>query len=266
MPGLLRALAALDYPPAKLDIKLLIEADDRETRAALAPGLAARPVRGDHGPAGGAAQPSRGRSMPACRWPAGTCSRSTTPRTSPIPGSCALAAALFARLPARTACLQGRLVIDNADDSWLTRAYALEYAGLFDVLNPALARCRLPVRSAARRCTCASGCSRALGGWDAYNVTEDADLGMRLALAGYTVGDLPSATIEEARADSGPGSATHPLAQGACPDEPHPWAPPAGERTPPRRAGDALRRGPGPRHGGLGPGLPGLPPGRSGPS
>ncbi|MCJ2088804.1 glycosyltransferase [Methylobacterium sp. E-005] len=39
---------------------------------------------------------------------------------------------------------------------------------------------------------------RALGGWDSYNVTEDADLGMRLALAGYTVGDLPSATHEEA--------------------------------------------------------------------
>ncbi len=39
---------------------------------------------------------------------------------------------------------------------------------------------------------------RALGGWDAWNVTEDADLGMRLALAGYTVGDLPSTTFEEA--------------------------------------------------------------------
>jgi cellulose synthase/poly-beta-1,6-N-acetylglucosamine synthase-like glycosyltransferase len=44
---------------------------------------------------------------------------------------------------------------------------------------------------------------RALGGWDAFNVTEDADLGIRLALAGYTVGDLPSATIEEAPARIG---------------------------------------------------------------
>ena len=44
---------------------------------------------------------------------------------------------------------------------------------------------------------------RTLHGWDAWNVTEDADLGMRLALAGYAVGDLPSATIEEAPATFG---------------------------------------------------------------
>ena len=36
VPRLIRALAALDYPAAKLDIKLLIEADDRGTAAALA--------------------------------------------------------------------------------------------------------------------------------------------------------------------------------------------------------------------------------------
>jgi cellulose synthase/poly-beta-1,6-N-acetylglucosamine synthase-like glycosyltransferase len=63
----------------------------------------------------------------------------------PEPGQLRLAAALFARLPDSTACLQGRLVIDNAGDSRLARAFALEYAGLFDVLNPALARCGLPV-------------------------------------------------------------------------------------------------------------------------
>jgi cellulose synthase/poly-beta-1,6-N-acetylglucosamine synthase-like glycosyltransferase len=39
-----------------------------------------------------------------------------------------------------------------------------------------------------------------LRGWDAWNVTEDADLGIRLALAGYRVADLPSPTLEEAPA------------------------------------------------------------------
>ena len=37
-----------------------------------------------------------------------------------------------------------------------------------------------------------------LRGWDAWNVTEDADLGIRLFMAGYRVADLPSSTLEEA--------------------------------------------------------------------
>jgi cellulose synthase/poly-beta-1,6-N-acetylglucosamine synthase-like glycosyltransferase len=44
---------------------------------------------------------------------------------------------------------------------------------------------------------------RAVHGWDAWNVTEDADLGLRLARAGYRVGDLPSSTFEEAPARPG---------------------------------------------------------------
>lgn len=122
----------------------------------------------------------------------------------PDPGQLRLAAALFARLPARTACLQGRLVIDNAGDSYLARVFALEYAGLFDVLNPAFARCGLPVPLGGTSMHLRTAVVRALHGWDAHNVTEDADLGLRLALAGYTVGDLPSPTFEEAPARLGP--------------------------------------------------------------
>jgi cellulose synthase/poly-beta-1,6-N-acetylglucosamine synthase-like glycosyltransferase len=39
---------------------------------------------------------------------------------------------------------------------------------------------------------------RACGGWDPYNVTEDADLGIRLARLGYRVGVIDSTTFEEA--------------------------------------------------------------------
>ncbi|WP_409567653.1 glycosyltransferase family 2 protein [Methylobacterium sp. J-030] len=197
VPALLRALAALDYPPAKLDIKLLVEAGDRETRAALAP--IALPARFEviTVPPGSPRTKPRALNagLPLAR---GDLLTVYDAEDDPDPGQLRLAAALFARLPERTACLQGRLVIDNADDSWLTRAHALEYAGLFDVLNPALARCRLPIPLGGTSMHLRVRVLRALGGWDSYNVTEDADLGMRLALAGYTVGDLPSATTEEA--------------------------------------------------------------------
>ena len=195
--ALLRALAALDYPPAKLDIKLLIEADDLGMRAMLA--RIPLPARFEVivvPPGGPRTKPQAlNVGLPLAR---GELLTVYDAEDDPDPGQLRLSAALFARLPQHTACLQGRLVIDNADDCWLTRAYAVEYAGLFDVLNPALARCRLPVPLGGTSMHLRVRVLRDLGGWNAHNVTEDADLGMRLALAGYTVGDLPSATTEEA--------------------------------------------------------------------
>ena len=203
VPPLIRALAALDYPAAKLDIKLLIEADDRETAVALA--RIPLPARF----AVIAVPPGAPRTKPRALNVALPLARGTLltvydAEDDPDPGQLRLAAALFARLPERVACLQGRLVIDNAGDSLLARAFALEYAGLFDVLNPALARCGLPVPLGGTSMHLRIRVLRALGGWDSHNVTEDADLGMRLALAGYTVGDLPSTTFEEAPARFGP--------------------------------------------------------------
>ncbi|MCJ2101110.1 glycosyltransferase family 2 protein [Methylobacterium sp. E-046] len=203
VPPLIRALAALDYPAAKLDIKLLIEADDRETAVALA--RIPLPARF----AVIAVPPGAPRTKPRALNVALPLARGTLltvydAEDDPDPGQLRLAAALFARLPERVACLQGRLVIDNAGDSRLARAFALEYAGLFDVLNPALARCGLPVPLGGTSMHLRTRVLQALGGWDAYNVTEDADLGLRLALAGYAVGDLPSSTFEEAPARFGP--------------------------------------------------------------
>jgi hypothetical protein len=87
---LLLALGALDYPTAKLDIRLLIEADDTSKARLSARGLvrcrtmspsrSCRPVR---------RAPSRARSISPCWRRAARCSRSSTRKTSPIPSSCA---------------------------------------------------------------------------------------------------------------------------------------------------------------------------------
>nr|WP_312892118.1 glycosyltransferase family 2 protein [Methylobacterium sp. DB0501] len=118
----------------------------------------------------------------------------------PDPGQLKAAAALFRAGSGRLACLQGRLVIDNTDDSWLTRCFTLEYAALFDVLLPLLAAAHLPVPLGGTTTHFRTRTLRELHGWDAWNVTEDADLGLRLSLAGYRVGDLPLSTLEEAPA------------------------------------------------------------------
>ncbi|MCE4224702.1 glycosyltransferase [Methylobacterium sp. C25] len=193
---LVGSLKRLDYPAAKLDIKLLLEADDAETAEAL-------------------------RAIALPPWFEIVTAPPGLPRTKPRALNVALplargrylvvydaedvierqqlrlAATLFARAPKTTACLQGRLVVDNYEDGWLTRLFALEYSALFDVLGPALAAWRMPTPLGGTTTHFRTRVLRELRGWDAWNVTEDADLGMRLALAGYHVGDLPSDTKEE---------------------------------------------------------------------
>ena len=199
---LVAALSALDYPAAKLDIKFLIEADDRDTAAALA--RIPFPARFETITVPPGAPRTKPRALNAALPLArGSLLVVYDAEDVPDPGQLRLAAALFACAPETTACLQGRLVIDNAGDSRLAGLFALEYAGLFDVLNPALARLDLPVALGGTSMHLRTRVLRDLHGWDAWNVTEDADLGMRLALAGYAVGDLPSATIEEAPARPG---------------------------------------------------------------
>jgi glycosyltransferase XagB len=98
------------------------------------------------------------------------------------------------------ACVQARLAIDNTRDSWLTRMCTAEYAGLFDVLLPGLAAWKLPLPLGGTSNHFDAAALRRIGAWDPYNVTEDADLGMRLARCGYHTGVISSSTQEEAPA------------------------------------------------------------------
>ncbi|WP_019904318.1 glycosyltransferase family 2 protein [Methylobacterium sp. 77] len=199
VPRLLGALTQFDYPVTKLDIKLLTEADDGATAAALA--RLALPAHVDVVVVPPGLPKTKPRALNAALPLArGSCLVVYDAEDVPDPGQLRAAAEAFARASPRTACLQGRLVIDNARDSWLTRCFALEYTALFDVLGPALAAWRLPTPLGGTSTHFRTHILRAVHGWDAWNVTEDADLGLRLARAGYDVGDLPSSTIEEAPA------------------------------------------------------------------
>lgn len=100
--------------------------------------------------------------------------------------------------------MQARLTIDNTDDSWLTRMFTAEYAGLFDVFLPGLAAWRLPLPLGGSSNHFRAATLREVGAWDPYNVTEDADLGMRLARCGYRTTVISSTTYEEAPAQFGP--------------------------------------------------------------
>ena len=101
---------------------------------------------------------------------------------------------------ASTACLQDRLAIDNADDNLLTRMFAMGYAVLFDAVTAGLMRTSLPVLLGGTSNHFRTTVLRQVGGWDAWNVTEDADLALRPVRSGYRVAEPPSDTLEEAPA------------------------------------------------------------------
>ena len=116
----------------------------------------------------------------------------------PEPGQLRLAVDAFRGGRPDLACVQARLAIDNLDDGWLTRHFAIEYAALFDITLPALSAFGLPIALGGTSNHFRVAALREVGGWDAGNVTEDADLGLRLARLGFKTETIDSTTWEEA--------------------------------------------------------------------
>jgi len=193
---LVRALDSLDYPRAKLDIKLVVEGDDPETFAALA--ALRLPACFDVilAPEGAPKTKPRALNM-ALAAARGTLLVVYDAEDRPAPDQLKLAAAHFAAHP-DVDCIQARLIIENRTDSWLTEMTAVEYAVLFDLFNPGLAALRLPIGLGGTSNHFRVRALREAGGWDAWNVTEDADLGIRLARLGMRVDTIDSDTLEEA--------------------------------------------------------------------
>ena len=193
---LVRALDALSYPRAKLDIKLVVELDDLETLAAL---VALRlPARYDIIVAPHGRPTTKPRALNIALGVArGSLVVVYDAEDRPAKDQIRLAAERFAADPSLD-CLQARLIIDNDGDSWLTKMFAVEYATLFDLINPGLAALRLPIALGGTSNFFRTRALREAGAWDAWNVTEDADLGIRLARKGMRIETLPSDTLEEA--------------------------------------------------------------------
>lgn len=116
----------------------------------------------------------------------------------PEPGQLIHAASIFARRGHRLACLQAVLTFYNPDENWLTRQFTAEYAALFNVILPWLAAAGLPLPLGGTSNHFRTEALLAVGAWDPYNVTEDADLGYRFTRMGYDTDAFGSKTYEEA--------------------------------------------------------------------
>ena len=200
---LLEALDALDYPREKLHIILAVEPNDLETRAAIAR-LGARPrVRTIIAPALGPQTKPKALNF-ALPFVQGTFLAVYDAEDRPEPNQLRAALDAFRSQGPDLACAQASLCIDNPSDSWLSCMFTAEYAGQFDVFLQGLSNFNLPIPLGGSSNHFRTATLREVGAWDAYNVTEDADLGVRFARFGYRSAMFASTTFEEAPSQFGP--------------------------------------------------------------
>ncbi|MGH6683912.1 MAG: glycosyltransferase family 2 protein, partial [Pseudolabrys sp.] len=201
--GLLTAIECLDYPAEKLDVIIAVEADDRETRAAITARANRTPITVIPVPAEGPRTKPKALNV-ALPFARGTFTVVYDAEDRPEPDQLRQALQIFRTSGDDLGCVQARLCIDNSADSWLAKLFTAEYAGQFDVFLPGLAALGLPIPLGGSSNHFRTATLREIGGWDPYNVTEDADLGMRLARFGLRSRMIDSTTHEEAPAHFGP--------------------------------------------------------------
>src|SRR5215217_49037 len=190
-------LQSIDYPREKLDIKLLIEEDDDKTLNAVRnldfPAVFEVIVVPFHMPK---TKPkacnyglhfSRGKYL-------------TIYDAEDVPDTDQLkkVVALFNKLPENYIVIQSALNYFNRNENFLTRMFTLEYSYWFDYMLPGLDTFDIPIPLGGTSNHFKFEYLIELGGWDPFNVTEDADLGVRAYDKGYKVAIINSTTYEEA--------------------------------------------------------------------
>lgn len=195
--NLAKNLQQLDYPLHKLDIKMVVEADDDETieiiKSLQLPAFF-EIVR---------VPPSEPRTKPkacnyALKFSRGEFVVIYDAEDQPEPGQLKLAIKTFRESNDKLACIQCALNYYNSRENWLTRMFTMEYTFWFDLMLPAMSRLRIPIPLGGTSNHFRTDFLNQMVAWDPYNVTEDADLGIRMNRLGYESKVIASTTWEEA--------------------------------------------------------------------
>ncbi|CAB4772797.1 unannotated protein [freshwater metagenome] len=199
---LVRDINALDYPRTRLDVKLLCEEDDTETidkiRSMNLPPHFHLVVVPDSQP----------KTKPkACNYGLqlshGDFCVIFDAEDRPDPDQLKKAVVAFSRVPPEVACIQAKLNHFNQDQNMLTAWFANEYSMHFELVLPAMGASESPIPLGGTSNHFITSVLRDLGAWDPFNVTEDADLGIRLHREGYRTAMIDSTTLEEANSQVG---------------------------------------------------------------
>ncbi|CAM3425107.1 glycosyltransferase [Tsukamurella hominis] len=198
--GLIAAMRSLDYPAEKLQVLLLLEADDQVTIDA------AREVAEDDLVTVVLVPPADPRTKPkACNYGLhfadGEIITIYDAEDLPDPLQLRRTAVAFADLDDDVACVQSNLNFHNASDNVLAAWFTADYAVWFGYILPGLMASDSPIPLGGTSNHLRRSVLDEIGSWDPFNVTEDADLGVRIAARGYRTAVLDSVTYEEANID-----------------------------------------------------------------
>jgi len=198
---LIGAMAALEYPADKLQVLLLLEADDGVTIAAAKECAESDAITILLVP------PADPRTKPkACNYglyfATGDIVTIFDAEDLPEPLQLRRVVAAFRSLPDSVACVQAKLVYHNGHQNILTAWFTAEYRLWFGYLLPGMMRSSSPIPLGGTSNHLRRDVLDQIGAWDPYNVTEDADLGLRIAASGYHTAVIDSNTLEEANSDA----------------------------------------------------------------
>lgn len=202
LPHLLDALIALDYPADKLDIILLLEADDEETITASVKTPLPSHFRTLLIPPGHPKTKPRACNV-GLAHARGRFLVIYDAEDRPDPDQLKKALVAFRQGDERVICVQSQLNFYNPRQNLLTRLFTLEYSLWFDLVLPGLCTIGAPIPLGGTSNHFRTSALNEIGGWDSFNVTEDCDLGIRLAALGYRTLLMNSTTWEEANSGIG---------------------------------------------------------------
>ena len=200
---LVKRLGALTYPRELLDVMIVVEEGDHLTRDALAKSALPHWMRVIPVPESPLRTKPRALNY-ALNFARGSIVGVYDAEDAPATDQILRVVGHFAQGGPDLACVQGMLDYVNPRTNWLSRCFTIEYAAWFRMILPGLARLGFVVPLGGTTLFFRRDILEKLGGWDAHNVTEDADLGLRLARHGYRTDLLHTVTMEEANCRTWP--------------------------------------------------------------
>ncbi|CUH68363.1 Cellulose synthase catalytic subunit [UDP-forming] [Thalassovita autumnalis] len=197
LPALIQRLSRLDYPRELMEVLVLLEECDHATREVIEQIALPDWIRPLVVPDGTPRTKPR-----AMNYALDVCEGEVIgiydAEDAPAPDQLRQVAHAMTDAPSDLAGVQGVLDYYNAGRNWIARCFTIEYASWFRLILPGMRRLGFAIPLGGTTVFCRRDALLRVGGWDAHNVTEDADLGIRLARFGYRVELLPSTTEEEA--------------------------------------------------------------------
>ncbi|MBG0785158.1 MAG: glycosyltransferase [Anaerolineaceae bacterium] len=200
LPSLLKAVEELDYPKIKLDVKVLLEQDDSETIAAFHNSNPPEYIQGLIVPT------SLPKTKPkACNYglihAKGELLVIFDAEDQPDRDQLKKIVVAFKKSPANVICMQAKLNYFNRQQNVLTQWFSSEYSMWFDLFLPGLDAHNVPIPLGGTSNHFKKFALIEAGAWDPHNMTEDADLGIRLYKLGYRTKIVDTTTYEEANSN-----------------------------------------------------------------